>query len=455
MNLHSNFSRHFYWPLVQKIKGENAAAVLEELSASQWKSQDEINYQQWQLVEKVVCKAAVEVPHYQNSFKKIGWDFSIHNFSYDEFRQLPIVKKKDLRDNITEFLNPNYTGRVTSGKTSGSTGHSIIVYNDSEQETYSEACRWRAKEWWGVSPGSAHVSFWGRPFTSLKDVWTQKTKSFLMNNLLFSAFELSEEKLEAIWKKISRFKPSIIYGYPSAIYPFARYLKEGEKPANCLGLKVIMTTAETITSQQRYLIEQVFGCKTANEYGCSETGGFVYECPQGNWHISSEVTFIEFLDEDGNPQPYGENGDIVVTHLRNHYMPLIRYKIGDIGSSQNGLCGCGRALPLMNVSVAKETDIIRLANGDTYSSEIFDYINLAVVKSYPGSILQFRVVQKELDRFDIDIVSGSDSQEQGKALFKRLIKNELGDDIKIHINAVKEIVRETSGKLRYFISEVN
>ena len=70
-----------------------------------------------------------------------------------------------------------------------------------------------------------------------------------------------------------------------------------------------MVTAESMTIQQRQVIEKVFGCKVANEYGCSETGGFVYECPNGSWHISSELVFVEFLDTNGRPVSPGEKGE--------------------------------------------------------------------------------------------------------------------------------------------------
>ena len=40
------------------------------------------------------------------------------------------------------------------------------------------------------------------------------------------------------------------------------------------------------------------------------------------------------------------------------------------------------------------------------------------------------------------------------SLIQAIIKNEFGEDIRIDINAVKEIEREASGKLRYFVSEV-
>jgi phenylacetate-CoA ligase len=455
MSLHQTFTRNIYWPLVQKIKSEFVARAFKELDESQWKSHDELLVTQWQLVKKTVNKAAKEVPFYRQAFTRIGWDFDNTDFSYEDFLSIPKVEKEDVRDSLVEFLNPNYNGRVTTGRTSGSTGHSLSLFYDSEQESYSEAGRWRAKEWWGIRPGSPHVSIWGRSFTGYKDQLSQKVKSYLMNTLLFQAFDLNERYFSQVWEKMSRFRPDIIYGYPSAIFPFAVYLKGTKKDTRRLGVKVIMITAESITTQQRALIEDVFGCKTANEYGCSETGGFVYECPHGSWHISSELTFMEFLDPEGNPVTPGQNGEIFLTHLRNNYMPLIRYRVGDIGAFLRGDCKCRRGLPLMKVSVAKESDKVKLADGRCYSSEIFDYINLAVIKAFPSSVRQFRVIQKTFDSFYIEFVPGNGSVDRAEILLKNLIKRQLCGSINITITRVSQIERESSGKLRYFISEVD
>jgi phenylacetate-CoA ligase len=454
MILQRAFAKRVYWPLVQKIKGENASNVLIWLSKSQWLSRDELFDRQWKLVRKTVNNAARNVPHYQGILKDIAWDFKNKRFSYKDFLKIPLLEKETLRDRMSEILNPFYSGRITKGSTSGSTGTSLSLFYSSEHESYSEACRWRAKKWWKIEPGSPHVSIWGRPYSGHRDRITQCMKSYLMNNRLFSAFDLNEAALESIWKKIYRFKPAIIYGYPSGIYPLSVYIKENKKPADRLNLKVIMTTAESITSHQRKFIEEVFKCKTANEYGCSETGGFVYECPEGNWHISTELTFIEFLDSKGKPLPPESKGEIVVTHLRNHYMPLIRYRLGDFGASLADECSCGRQLPLMIISMGKESDIFNLSNGKEYSSEIFDYINLAIIKSYPESIKQFRAIQDDYDSFEIQIKPGKNGSKRAEALFERLLKDQLGPRIRIRFTAVNEIKREASGKLRYFISKV-
>jgi phenylacetate-CoA ligase len=455
MEFRESFARKFYWPLAQKVKGENVAAALEELTRSQWWSQKELKYRQWRQVQRTVYKAISQVPFYQKYYKSVGITKMNADFSYDEFLKLPFVEKQSLRDHLSKFLNHTYRGRVTEGRTSGSTGISLQLKYNSEHESYSEAARWRAKSWWGVKPGSPHVSIWGRPFTGVKDRLNQKIKCIFMNNLLFSAFDLNDATLERIWQQIYYFKPAIIYGYPSAIYPLALYLKESDTPAERLGLKVIFTTAESITTQQRDLVESVFGCKTANEYGCSETGGFAYECPFGSWHISSEIDFVEYIGDDGQPVPDGETGDIIITHLKNDYMPLIRYRVGDRGAGLSGVCECGRQLPLMKVSVTKDSDMIKLEGYKKFSSEVFDYINLAVMKRYPASIRQFRVIQKSMHFFEVEVVPGRDGSGNAARLFEKLMHEQLGKDIQVVFKPVGRIQRESSGKLRYFISELN
>jgi len=109
----------------------------------------------------------------------------------------------------------------------------------------------------------------------------------------------------------------------------------------------------------------------------------------------------------------------------------------------------------MQVSVTKESDVSQVKNGRSFSSEIFDYINLAVIKAYPASILQFRATQKKLDSFEVEVVIGSDNSGNGETLFGQLMRKELGENIVINFKRVPRIRREPSGKLRYFISEVN
>ena len=77
------------------------------------------------------------------------------------------------------------------------------------------------------------------------------------------------------------------------------------------------------------------------------------------------------------------------------------------------------------------------------------------MKAFPSSIHQFRVIQKAFDFFDIEIVAGNESVDKAEVLFKNLIKKQIGGSPNVNINRVSQIGREPSGKLRYFLSEVN
>lgn len=454
MNVRRAFARHLYWPLAQRLKGEYVARALDDLSKSQWDSQDEILTKQWQLVRRTVTKASQEVPYYREGYARVGWDSQNSVFSYQDFLKLPKLEKEDVRDRVSDLLNPNCHGRVTTGTTSGSTGKSLVMYYTTEHESYSEGARWRAKGWWGVEPGCSQLAIWGRPYSGYRDRLIQQMKSYGLNMLLFSAFDIRETSLQQIWKAVRRFKPQLIYGYPSGIFALAEFLRKKQISADRLGVKVIMITAEASTEGQRALIEEVFGAQTVNEYGCSETGGFVYECAEGSWHISTELAFIEFLNAEGSPVSPGETGEIFLTDLRNDYMPLIRYRVGDLGSPLPGICSCGRGLPRMGVSVTKENDVIRLASGETYLSGDLNYISKAVMAEYPSSISQFRVRQKTLDLFEVEIVPGNERVNQAEARFSQLMKEFLGKDIALQLKRVPHIEREPTGKLRYFVSDI-
>lgn len=454
-SIHRLFTHHLYWPFAQKLKGLSTGKVLELLNYSQWRKFDRLIDEQWREVQQTVHWAARKVPVYRKYYKNIAWVYSCEHFTYEDFSRLPTIDKETLRDNLNQFIHPTHAGRITTGRTSGSTGISQLLYYDNNHQSYSEAARWRGKSWWGIVPGDPQVVIWGRPFTGIKDRIGQTLKSYLMNTLFISAFDLTSERLRHVWESVCKFRPKIIYGYPSAIYLLASYLEEQGISAPEMSLKVVMTTAESITTDQRLRIENVFGVPTANEYGCSETGGFAYECPQHNWHISCESVFVEFLDHSGIPVAPGCPGQIVVTDLRNKYMPLIRYRVGDIGTAIEGICPCGRNLPVMKVSSAKVSDTVTLQNGATFSSEIFDYINLAVMKAYPKSILQFRIRQKTAEYFEAEIVPGKTNTAKAERLFLKNLKRQLGQDVTIQFIHVREIKREPNGKLRYFISELN
>ena len=48
------------------------------------------------------------------------------------------------------------------------------------------------------------------------------------------------------------------------------------------------------------------------------------------------------LDENNNPVPDGQPGEVTITTFGIETMPLLRFKTGDICIKHSGKCSCGR-----------------------------------------------------------------------------------------------------------------
>lgn len=445
----SIFVKKIYFPLTQKLKGQTISDCLLFLEKTQNFTLKQMQDLQWVRLTRILEHATKNIPYYRNRISPEQVK------SYEDFLKIPLLTKRDIQTNKKELLNPNHKGHKWIGRTSGSTGLAVEFFIDNNYCNYDWASRWRGRRWFGVNIGDKEVAVWGRPIYSKSARWWGGVKARLQNMLLLSAFDLTEGNLDFYWKKIKKFQPSFFYGYSTVLTRLAQFIKEKEGSAENLRVKAIFATGETLYQSSRKLLKSVFNCPVAIEYGCSEVGGFAYECPEGGLHISAENVFVEFIDKKGKPVKPGEIGEVVVTSLTNFYMPFIRYKIGDLGSPRDELCPCGRGLPLMELETAKLEDVILTSEGKIFSSKLFDYINLALMAKNIRGIKQFKVYQKSVDTFYIQMVRNSEFSNKAIEFFVQKMREFLGENIKINIEFVPEIPREKTGKLRYFVSEID
>lgn len=446
--IYNKFVRNIYFPLTEFVKGENVRKYLSSLGESQYYSRDEIREIQWQKLKNLLNHAYQNIPYYQDLFKKNGLNPDDIN-SPEDFTKFPLLTKEAIVEHHSEIIDTKYRGNIYPGKTSGSTGIPLKFYCTPEYSSWDWASRWRARNWFGVNIGDPEVAIWGRPLYSSVKKYIDPLKGRLRNTLLISGFEYSEEHLNRFSRKMLQFNPFYIYGYSNSIYQMAVYFKDQHLPP-LKRLKAIFVTAETLLPQERALIESAFQAPVSNEYGCSEIGGFAYECPAGRWHVSVENVYLEFIEN--------ENGvrEVVGTSLTNNYMPFIRYRIGDIGEWVNEKCPCGCNLPVMKLHTGKVTDVVIINNGKIYSSEIFDYLNLALLDLNRQPFNQYQIIQTKPAVFTIRFVKSHDFIESDLSLFRELLIKAVKDNnVQIEFEAVNEIKPDITGKFRYFISNLN
>ena len=114
-----------------------------------------------------------------------------------------------------------------------------------------------------------------------------------------------------------------------------------------------------LLSNERRKIENVFGIKVTDRYGCEEVGLIASECEEhSGMHLNIEHLFVEFVKNDGFLADPGELGKIVLTDLTNRAMPLIRYQVEDVGVATDRKCACGRGLPIMSSVIGRVADFL-------------------------------------------------------------------------------------------------
>ena len=90
-------------------------------------------------------------------------------------------------------------------------------------------------------------------------------------------------------------------------------------------LRFILGSYEFVSVAHRRILERVFGVPVFNLYGSTETGHLLMEVGRGEMRPSHETALLEVLNTDAQGI-----SELAVTTLTNDFMPLIRYRIGDL-----------------------------------------------------------------------------------------------------------------------------
>lgn len=446
--MHPWIVRHLTFPLYRRVIGERALACLKELEQTQWYSLSQLRDLQLRKLKGLLAHCYDNVPYYRALFDELAIKPEDIK-GMDDFRRLPFLTKHELRHNLPQILAQDRGRPFIRERTSGSSGIPTEVQIDRLTSAYHFAAQARGRRWWGWDIGEKNVWLWGSlgPWHEVR----RFKRRLADNTILFSVYDLGPRSMRDYYQRMRHFKPRFMYGFTSALYALAKFVKEDGLDGRALGLKGVCTTSEILYPHQREMIETAFGCPVINEYGCTEVGIIAFQCPEGGMHLSSENILVEFI-RDGKPAQPGQMASIVVTDLNNRRMPLVRYRTGDVGCYSARLCPCGRGLPLMEVSVGREVDLIRLRNGKVLHPETLTLPHDSLLFE---KIRQYKIFQRSLSLFFIQIEAEPGSESLVTNGFSRFVRDKLGEEVAVEFEFVECIPRERSGKLRYFVSELN
>ena len=161
------------------------------------------------------------------------------------------------------------------------------------------------------------------------------------------------------------------------------------------------------------------------------------QCSHGNMHVFTDMVFLESVQQESENR-------LLVASLTNWLMPMIRYGIGDSGCLLDGECDCDLPLPLMEMDVCRQNDLIRTRSGKTVHPAWFNRLLYGQTQ-----IRQYQWVQREPGWIALKLVASQPLSAETLASLETAIHRDVDAQMVLEVNYLDPIPRTVSGKHRF------
>jgi len=441
--------RYIVYPVhnfVRGLRGYRTVKYEKEMMKSQWFTPSHLEELQQEKLRTLLEQAYENVPFYRKVFGELKLKPSDIK-DIEDLDKLPLLRKEDLRNNLPALTARNIPKKeLMPMSTSGTTGPPLKLFKDKNEVAYKAAARHRVQKIFGFKRGDKQVAIRGHSFPQKRKIQGLFTR-IVKNELIPYGYDVSDEKIGILVKKLREYNPKFIRGYPSSVYLIAKYMENNG--IDDLRPKSIWSGYEMGYDFQRKLIEEQFKCEIFDVFGLRESAIYAFECPEHTgYHLASENGIIEILREDGSHVSSGELGAVVFTDFTNFATPLIRYLTEDVAIYSGTLCTCGRGLPIIIKLVeGRFSDCISTSEGYVLPGAIVDFF------SHIKTIKDFQVIQKTKEKIFINIVKEWNYSANDTDFVISGMQKLVGSDANIEMEFVDSVPLTASGKKRFVISE--
>ena len=424
------------FPLHERLRGRSTAACYHSLRNTERLPLEDLQALQKRKLQSLLKHCWAHVPFYRRRFEALGIKHT-EELSIEVLDQLPVVERDDVREHLSHMVAHTHTNRLIRHSTGGSTGQPLVFFTDRQKESWHNAAKLRGRAWFGIQPGSRQVDVWGSPVELNKQDAIRRFKDrWFLNQIVISALDLSDTAQARNAAILKRFRPRLVYGYPTVLFHMALYMERHPDAFGGWRPELITCTSEVLYLHQREKMREVFQCPIGNEYGSRDGGHLAHECPAGNMHIAAEHVMLQ-VDK---PDPQGA-GDLIVTNLDGYGMPLLRYRLGDRVQLSHAPCACGLTLPVLAQVEGRMTDFLVGPDGNLIHSAAL----VGILRDLPD-LKQFRIVQKKDLSIEVRLVRDAPVPEAELASMRRRMHAMMHSDLPISFSFQDHIPPAKSGK---------
>jgi len=393
----------------------------------------------WQLekIATLVDFAFSTHPFYHQLYKSVGYRRG-DIVTWDDYNALPTIDKKDVIQNFNMFttnLDQN-SGENIPITTSGSSGKVLTVNLNPTSADFDMMIRLRFEDQMLGRERAPQEWFYQiylacPPFTSMDGSYPTFTVS-------------NECPPQAVLEHLEKMKPTIVSSIPSYLMRLANMVDEPNK----LGIKAICTNSEPSTKAERLRIAEKLGAAVFDEYSSCELGLIATECSHGAYHIIEDNVRVDVLNPDANGM-----GEIIATNLVDSFMPLIRYRQGDIlqiGAVED-ICQCGNHFRKLGSFLGRTDQQLHSQVVGVVPSDLIMALYDRTLLTSNAGISEFQIIQDKVDRVKLTFVAtapGQAAQEEINRFTYGLRELFKDPALNIDIEEVAELPRNKSYKRR-------
>jgi phenylacetate-CoA ligase len=248
---------------------------------------------------------------------------------------------------------------------------------------------------------------------------------------------------------IHDFEPTGLSCTPSYALNLAETAEDMNIDLRKLPVRVGIFGAEPWTEEMRYELESRLGIEAIDIYGLSEVigpgvGVEWIEAKKG-LHVFEDHFLIEAVDVNtGQPIPYGEPGEIVITSLTKEAFPVIRYRTRDISILDPAPCRCGRTHVRMKRITGRTDDMLIIRGVNVFPSQVEAILMQTETLSPFYQLEVFR--EGNLDMLTVNVEGSPPLVTQGQEAMDR-VAHKAQKDIKDFIGVTAKVIVKPTGEI--------
>ena len=407
-------------------------------------SATELGAFQLQCIQRSWATAVADIPYYASLVASGAAPAAVHAWS--DVAAIPPLTRQAIQDAPEAFLRRS-RAPASMMTTAGSTGTPLRMGMDGAERDLMRVVKLAEWQRLGYTPGSRLFLIWGHSHL-LGTGWRrrylharrQMADAFLGYRRV-DAYRLNRADCDAHAQTILRFKPIGIIGYASVLDLLARYTTTYRERFRALGLRFVLSTAEAPPRPDTVaLIEDHFGCPLVEEYGGAEFGQVAFKSGPDAFRAYGDLNYVECDEPDGED---AVGGAALVTSLYDRYLPLIRYRVGDLLVQPERLAH-GHVAAFAAVA-GRINDVIHLGDGEAiHSVAVFHCIH------QEPTVQSIQMVLRD-DAIEICLVSSATDRPALETRLRQRLAQVHPGLAQVQFVYAEDVHASRAGKRRWFV----